>query len=269
MSSEFEFPGLAIIGGSGFEVLPGFGETMRKSVVTPYGATSSELVIGNLGGTPLVFLSRHGETHSIPPHRVNYRANIHGLKMLGVNRIISFAAVGGIGQRYTTDSIVVPDQLIDYTWGRQHTFYDGEDPVSDNSVLDHIEFASPFDTPLRDNVISAANSAAIEITDTGTYAVSQGPRLETAAEIDRMEKDGADIVGMTVMPEAALAREAGIAYATIAMVVNAAAGRGNTAITMQQINSSLEVTTRLAMKILEVYCSLSEGQTLTITPNRG
>ncbi len=275
LTSQLPKPDIAVIGGTGFESLPNFVETGRFDIVTPYGLPSSQAVKGALGKTPIIFLARHGLGHTIAPHRVNYRANMHVLKSCGAKRIIAFAAVGGIGAGCKPGCIVIPDQIIDYTWGREHTYYDGNGSSESNeitaghSVLDHIEFASPFHSQLRDQVIAAANLAGVAVIDRGTYAITQGPRLETAAEIDRMEKDGADIVGMTGMPEAALARELSIPYATIAMVVNEAAGRGKRAISMEEIKSSLAGTTRLGMKILEAYCGSSMGQTPTMAPNLG
>ena len=241
---------LAVIGGTGFEKMPDFVETHRNPVSTPYGDPSSPLIYGKLFNKPIVFLSRHGEKHKIAPHCINYRANIYALKEAGIQHVIGLAAVGGIAQSMIPTSVVIPDQIIDYTWGRAHSYYDGivsaELVASD---LEHIDFTSPYDQTLREQILQAALSGNIDIFNTGVYGVTQGPRLESAAEIDRMENDGVDIVGMTAMPETALARELGMAYATIALVVNQAAGRSDTEITMPLIYQNLE---RASIKALEI-----------------
>ena len=234
----------AIIGGTGFRQLAGFAVERTERITTPYGDPSAALVFGRLRERSLVFLSRHGAAHIIPPHRINYRANIHALKQIGIKRIIALAAVGGISPGINEESIVVPHQIIDYTWGRAHTFFeDGSEGI------ESIEFSKPYSETVRKTIIAAAQSAGVEIIDRGVYAVTQGPRLETAAEIDRLERDGADVVGMTAMPEAALAKELGIDYATLAMVVNPAAGRGED-ISMAMIAKHLKVCSVRVVKII-------------------
>jgi 5'-deoxy-5'-methylthioadenosine phosphorylase len=212
---------LAIIGGSGLTQLSGLGNSRSEVIRTPYGDPSASLVIGTLKGVEVFFLARHGARHTIAPHEINYRANIWALKAMGASRILSIATVGGIGAKCSPGSLVIPHQIIDYTWGRMQTFFDNGEPVT------HIDFTEPYSEEMRAAILAGANAAGETVLPRGVYAVTQGPRLETAAEIDRMERDGADLVGMTAMPEAALSRELGIAYAAIAVVVNFAAGRGD------------------------------------------
>ena len=239
----------AIIGGTGFAELAGFEIERRETASTPYGDPSAALVFGQMAGRALVFLPRHGSGPTIAPHRINYRANIRALKDAGVKRIIALAAVGGISNPLKPETIVVPDQIIDYTWGRAHTFFD--DPANGApGALQHIEFSKPYDEGVRGKILAAAQKAGVEAVNGAVYAVTQGPRLETAAEINRLERDGANLVGMTAMPEAALARELGIAYAAIAMVVNPAAGRG-AEISMEMIAGHLENSVRKVVQIIE------------------
>lgn len=212
---------LGIIGGTGLTKLTNLEITRRQVVRTPYGEPSGALTFGRLCGAEVVFLARHGYGHTIPPHEVNYRANLWALKEFGVDRIVSVATVGGINPELVAGSLVAPHQLIDYTWGRAQTFViSGEKPVT------HLDFTEPYCQPMREDILRAAAQKQIAIRDGGVYAVAQGPRLETAAEINRFERDGADMVGMTGMPEAYLARELDICYAAIGVVVNDAAGRG-------------------------------------------
>jgi 5'-deoxy-5'-methylthioadenosine phosphorylase len=228
---------LAIIGGSGLTRLSTLAVARREVVRTPYGEPSSALVFGQVGGRDVVFLARHGHGHTIPPHRVNYRANLWALKKSGVESVLGVASVGGIAGEYAVGDLVLPHQLIDYTSGREHTFFDG----GDREVV-HVDFTHPYTAPLRERCLAAAHSADIAVHDGGVYAAVCGPRLETAAEIDRLARDGATMVGMTGMPETVLARELGVAYATIAVVVNHAAGRGDSAlaISMESIVGVLE-----------------------------
>ncbi len=213
---------LGVIGGSGLDRIKGFEVTKKQRVPTPYGEPSDLLIYGLLGGRELMFLPRHGADHSIAPHHINYRANIWALQAQGVCTIVAVAAVGGITDALLPGTLVVPDQIIDYTHGREATYFDGL-----SKSLAHIDFTQPFSTTLRKRLLRAGKAANEILCDGGTYGATQGPRLETAAEINRMERDGAHIVGMTGMPEAALARELGLNYAMIAVVVNAAAGRGS------------------------------------------
>ncbi len=212
---------LGIIGGTGLTKLTNLEITHRQVVRTPYGEPSGALTFGRLCGAEVVFLARHGYGHTIPPHEVNYRANLWALKEFGVDRIVSVATVGGINPELAAGSLVAPHQLIDYTWGRIQTFViSGEKPVT------HLDFTEPYCSAMRADILRAASRKQVAIRDGGVYAVAQGPRLETAAEINRFERDGCDMVGMTGMPEAYLARELEICYAAIGVVVNDAAGRG-------------------------------------------
>ena len=223
---------LAIIGGTGaldlFEVLHESHPGSR------YGPSSAPVSRIRIGGDEAWFLPRHGRPHAIPPHAINYRANIDALRQLGVERVVAIHAVGGIDPNLNAGSMVVPDQLIDYTWGRSHT-YSG----SAEDSLEHIEFSEPFSGSIRRALLSAAQSAGIEVHDGGCYAVTQGPRLETAAEIARLAADGCTLVGMTAMPEAALAREAGMDYASLSVVANPAAGVSSEVISLEEIHRVL------------------------------
>lgn len=212
---------LAIIGGSSLTQLPALQAPRRVAVDTPYGAPSAPLVIGRLADREVLFLARHGEPHHLPPHRINYRANLRALQDQGATHVIAVATVGGIAGEFEPGNIALPDQILDYTWGRAATFFD--------DTATHIDFTQPYDRALRLRLLRAAQRAGVALHDGGVYAVTQGPRLETAAEIRRLQRDGADLVGMTGMPEAALARELGLPYATLALVVNAAAGTGASA----------------------------------------
>jgi 5'-deoxy-5'-methylthioadenosine phosphorylase len=214
---------LAIIGGSGLTQLANLEVTHRQVVRTPYGEASGALTFGRLKGREVVFLARHGYGHTILPHKVNYRANIWALHAQQARHVVAVASVGGIRADLAPGTLAVPSQIIDYTHGREFTFFDATD-----RGIAHVDFTEPYHEPLRRRLLTAAELAGEKITAGGTYA-TQGPRLETAAEIDRLERDGADMVGMTGMPEAALAREIGLPYAAIAVVVNHAAGRGNSA----------------------------------------
>ncbi|MEX2523931.1 MAG: S-methyl-5'-thioinosine phosphorylase [Gammaproteobacteria bacterium] len=224
---------LAIIGGTGLTRLEELDPGRREGTITPFGELSAPLTFGRYAGMEIVFLPRHGDGHVIPPHRINYRANIRALKDCGVERILAVNAVGGITGEMTPCRIVIPDQIIDYTWGRKHSFFE------DGPEVSHIDFTRPYAGPLRETLLKAAREAGVDVVDRATYGATQGPRLETAAEIDRMERDGCDIVGMTGMPEAALAREVDLDYACIAVVVNWAAGKTEKEITMDEIKKNL------------------------------
>ncbi|MFU8790364.1 MAG: S-methyl-5'-thioinosine phosphorylase [Methylobacter sp.] len=223
---------LAIIGGTGLTQLSDLTITKRERLDTPYGSPSAEFVTGELNGNQIIFLARHGNPHTIAPHKINYRANIWGLKQLGVKQIIAVAAVGGITSDMAPAHIAIPDQIIDYSYGRLHTFFEDE-------AVQHIDFTYPYNQNLRAKLISAAAKANIKISPLGTYGCTQGPRLETTAEIQRMERDGCDLVGMTGMPEAALAKELGMDYAAISVVANWAAGKSDGEITMEEIERHL------------------------------
>jgi 5'-methylthioinosine phosphorylase len=244
---------LAIIGGSGLTRLACLEVARLEVVRTPYGEPSGALSYGRIGDQHVVFLARHGHGHTIPPHRVNYRANIWALvKGAGATGIISVSSVGGIRADLGPGALVVPHQIIDYTWGRPATFFDGgEAPVA------HVDFTEPYDRVLRERLLCAGEAANIPLGDQAVYAATQGPRLESAAEINRLERDGADIVGMTGMPEAALARELETPYAAICAVANWAAGRGDsaTAIHLDRIEAILQEALEKARRVVEHLCA--------------
>ncbi|MBI2309180.1 MAG: S-methyl-5'-thioinosine phosphorylase [Rhodocyclales bacterium] len=213
---------LGIIGGSGLTQLANLDVSHREVVRTPYGEPSGAVTFGQLCGQPAMFLARHGYGHTIPPHEVNYRANIWALWNRGATGIVSIASVGGIRADLLPGDIVIPHQIIDYTWGRKSTYHEGP-----GCTVTHVDFTEPYDRPLRRAILLAASDVGIPFHAGAVYAATQGPRLETAAEIDRLERDGADVVGMTGMPEAVLARELGVPYAAINVVANYAAGRAD------------------------------------------
>jgi len=242
---------LAIIGGSGLTQLSSLEVGRRKVVRTPYGDPSGALTFGRIGRCDVVFLARHGYGHTIVPHEVNYRANVWALRQEGVDSIISVASVGGIRNDIWPGTLVLPHQIIDYTWGRASTFFEGP-----GQPVNHIDFTEPYSRALRERILNAAGAIGERIMDSGVYAATQGPRLETAAEITRLERDGADLVGMTGMPEAALARELGLEYAAITVVANYAAGRGDSerAIALDKIQMILDEALGRVRKIIEKLC---------------
>ncbi len=211
---------VAVIGGTGMNQWPGLQIESRECIDTPYGAPSAPLLHGRVDGTPALFLARHGEGHKLPPHAINYRANLWALKQAGVTAVVAIAAVGAIADWFAPGEVALPEDLIDYTWGREHTYADGRE----GSALTHVAFTQPYDPALRQALHAAARSASVPVAGAGVMAVTQGPRLESAAEVRRLQRDGADMVGMTGMPEAALAAELGLAYACLAVSVNWGAG---------------------------------------------
>lgn len=224
---------VAVIGGTGLDRLPGLSVERRERVETPFGVPAGELLHGRLDDVAVCFLPRHGEAHRLPPHRINYRANLWALHAAGVRSVIAVAAVGGICPDLPPGGLAVPHDLIDYSWGRPHTFSDDE-----GAPLQHVEFSPPYAERVRQALLASAGEAGVRVSDRAIYGVTQGPRLETAAEIARMARDGCDVVGMTGMPEAGLARELGLDYACLAVVVNWAAGVSDEAI-HGQIEASL------------------------------
>jgi 5'-methylthioadenosine phosphorylase/5'-methylthioinosine phosphorylase len=242
---------LAIIGGSGLSQLKELTIIKREQLNTPYGAPSAEFITGEFNHKKVIFLARHGNPHTLAPHKINYRANIWGLKQLGVDRIIAVAAVGGISTTMAPEHIVIPDQIIDYSHDRLHSFFDDK-----NHPVTHIDFTYPYHPSLRKTLITAATHAQISISPIGTYGCTQGPRLETSAEIKRMQQDGCDLVGMTGMPEAALAKELGIDYAAIAVVANWAAGKGEGEISMADLEQHLQMGMIKAIKLLNAFIAL-------------
>jgi 5'-methylthioadenosine phosphorylase len=238
----------AIIGGSGLAKLSALDRPRRMVMRTPYGEPSGALTFGHLAGQEVVFLARHGYGHTIAPHDINYRANVWVLKDLKVEGVIAVATVGGIRDDLGPGTLVVPHQIIDYTHSRKATFFEGPDvPVT------HVDFTHPYSESLRKRLLQAASACGEPLADGAVYACTQGPRLETAAEIERIARDGGEIVGMTGMPEAALAREAALDYATLGVVVNHAAGRGASKdqIKIDQLEAVMRETVVRAVRILE------------------
>jgi len=237
---------LALIGGTGLYQFPGLENSKKLVVETPWGQPSGAVVVGEVGGKKVGFLARHGESHSVPPHRVNYRANLWALQHLGAQRVIGVNAVGGIREDMGPRVLVIPDQIIDYTHGRFTSYCD-----ADGAEVKHIDFSEPYDSGLRAALKRAAAEAAVPVVDGGCYGATQGPRLETRAEIARLRRDGCDLVGMTGMPEAALARELGLAYACLALVANWGAGCGDEAeISLDEIFANLAAVTALVPPVI-------------------
>lgn len=234
---------LAILGGTGVDQLDGLTVSAVERVETPFGAVSADIETGQFCGHEVVFLQRHGKPRSLPPHRINYRANLWALKHRGVTHVVALNAVGGIHASLRPGMLVLPDQIIDYTWGRSHTFDEGGD-----TAPMHIDFTEPYSPELRQALLIA--SAGEGVVDGAVMAVTQGPRLESAAEVRRLRGDGCDVVGMTGMPEAALAREAGLAYASLCMVVNTAAGLGDAPITLDSIRQHLRVSSAASARVI-------------------
>ncbi|MBB3046484.1 5'-methylthioinosine phosphorylase [Litorivivens lipolytica] len=241
---------IAIIGGTGLCDWQGAEHISSEPIETPYGEASAPLRRMRYQGSEFVFLPRHGDGHKFPPHKINYRANIWGLKSLGISQVIAVNAVGGIHPDCGTGALVVPDQIIDYSYGREHTFYDGSD-----GRLDHVDLGEPYSMALRRRILAAGQSEGVALVDGGVYACTQGPRLETAAEIQRLKRDGADLVGMTAMPEAGLAREAGLDYASLCLVVNPAAGLSSEPITMDDIQKVIDSGMQTVKQVLATAVS--------------
>ena len=237
---------IAIIGGTGLTTLKGLEITGREIVQTPYGEPSGPLLSGLLSGKNIYFLPRHGGGHTIPPHKINYRANIWALKNAGVKQVVAINAVGGIREDMQPGTVIIPDQIVDYTWSRTSSFFE-----EGLKQVVHIDFTHPFCESLRKNIIDSADTNAINVIKEGTYAATQGPRLETAAEIVRLERDGCHLVGMTCMPEAALARELELCYASISVVANLAAGKGTEELTMDVIEENLNDGMKKVRQLLE------------------
>jgi 5'-methylthioadenosine phosphorylase len=242
---------LAIIGGSGLTQLANLEVGRRKVARTPYGDPSGPVTFGRIGSKEVLFLARHGYGHTIAPHEVNYRANLWALKQAGADSVVSVASVGGIRNDIWPGAIVLPHQVIDYTWGRASTYFEGP-----GTPVNHIDFTEPYSRELRARLLKAAAACGERVTDGGVYAATQGPRLESAAEINRLERDGAEIVGMTGMPEAALAREISLQYAAIAVVANYAAGRGDSerAVPLDKIEAVLDEAMGRVRRIIEKLC---------------
>jgi 5'-methylthioinosine phosphorylase len=247
---------LGIIGGTGLTQLANLQITRRQLIRTPYGEPSGPLTFGEISGHTVVFLPRHGSGHTIAPHNVNYRANIWALHSEGVRHIVAVATVGGIHPDLAPGTIALPDQLIDYTQGRKSCFQENE-----NEQVRHIDFTEPYCPNMRGLCRQAAMLVGESLVEGGVYAAVQGPRLETAAEINRLERDGATMVGMTGMPEAALARELKLAYAALAVVVNPAAGRGSSArsVSFDDIGRVVEETMARVRRIVAALVERHAG----------
>ena len=236
---------LAIIGGTGLTQLAGLTISNAHDIQTPFGAPSAPVLEGELDGMRVLFIARHGHPHRIPPHLVNYRANLWALQNLYATDVIAVNAVGGITKNMKPGTLVLPKQIIDYTYGREGTIFDGEfAPVS------NVDFSYPYTEELRDLLIKSSGKVGEKVLNGGVYGVTQGPRLETAAEIFRMESDGCDIVGMTGMPEASLAREFKLNYASLSLIVNPASGKGRGAITIREIDENLAAGMQKVRRIL-------------------
>lgn len=239
---------LAIIGGTGLTQLNGLSIYQAHDLQTPFGQPSAPVLEGEINGLRILFIARHGHPHRIPPHAVNYRANLWALQNFYATDVVAINAVGGITKNMRPGAIVAPKQLIDYTFGREQSVFDGEfSPVS------HVDFTHPYTEPLRQQLMRSAQKVSEKIIDGGVYGVTQGPRLETAAEIFRMENDGCDIVGMTGMPEASIARELKLDYASLSLVVNPAAGKGVGAITIREIEENLSQGMDRVRRILSQF----------------
>ena len=250
---------IAVIGGSAMPCLQGFAELEVHQLSTPFGEPSDNIIRGSYQDLEILFLDRHGRARATPPHKINYRANIWALKELGIARILSVSIVGGIRSDMTPGHFVFPDQLIDYTYGRPSSFYE-----DDFDFSKHIDFTHPYCPQLHRQLVVAAESLNLSFTDDATYGVTQGPRFETVAEINRMERDGCDIVGMTAMPEAVLAREKGMSYASIGIVGTKAAGRSDGLhVDIKQIQGvigqSMEHMHQLLARVL-TNCAENEGR---------
>jgi 5'-methylthioinosine phosphorylase len=230
---------LGVIGGSGVYALEALEDPTRESVSSRYGDPSSPLTTGSLAGSRVAFIARHGEDHGVAPHLVNYRANVDALRQAGVTRVLAVCTVGSLDPDLGPGMFAVPDQIIDYTWGRAQTFHEPGDPVP------HVDFTWPYSPEWRSVVVEAvaevlgdatsSSASSTGFADRATYAAVQGPRFESAAEIRRFQNDGCTIIGMTGMPEAALAREAGLEYAAICPVANLAAGLSPDELTADEV----------------------------------
>jgi 5'-methylthioadenosine phosphorylase len=242
-------PILGVVGGSGLYDIPDLEIRDSVKVTTPYGEPSDVYRTGRLAGRDAVFLPRHGAMHRIQPHKVNYRANLWGLRELGVEKIISICASGGISPQMKPGMITLPDQIIDMTNGRASTFYDGDEVV-------HVDFSDPFCPDMRRYIIAAATDAGVSLTGAGIYICTNGPRLETAAEIRTYAKWGADMVGMTLMPEAVLARELEMCFTCVAVITNFAAGITEKKLTTKEVMETMQSSAESVRMLLKALFSL-------------
>ncbi len=247
----------AIIGGTHTISLSVLERVRTELLDTPYGQPSGAISIGSIGGREFAFLPRHGNPHMLPPHKINYRANLWALRKVGATSVVAICTSGGLADRFGPGTIVCPDQLIDYTSGREHTFSDG---LSDEAVV-HVDFTIPYTASLRQDLLSAAQAAKVPVYDGGCYACFNGPRLETAAEIRALARDGCDLVGQTMMPEAGLARELGLDYAALCPIVNHAAGLGDSrhGIVRADVKLTREATMERVMHVLLAFARQERG----------
>jgi 5'-methylthioinosine phosphorylase len=239
---------LGIVGGTALEELA-LEQRQSLAVATPWGDPSGPLHCGRLAGAEVCYLNRHGDDHLIPPHGINYRANVWALHQQKVDCVIAVSAVGGITAEMVPGALVIPHQIIDYSWGRQHSYSEGG-----GTELRHVDFTQPYDDDVRVRLSAASSDCGVSVVDHGVYGVTQGPRLETAAEVARMARDGCDLVGMTGMPEAGLARELAIPYACLALVVNPAAGKCRREITMADISAVMAQALPEVISVLVAFC---------------
>jgi len=252
---------VAVIGGSGFHRWERLEQSGIRRVTTPYADEPVRIVEASLAGHDIAFLARHGDGHSLPPHRINYRANLWALKQIEASAVVAIATVGGISPVAAPGALMIPEQILDYTWGRPQTFFDGDD-----GVVGHVDMTEPYCEALRGHLIAAAERGKLDIVRGGIYAATEGPRFETAAEIRRLERDGADVVGMTGMPEAALAKELRLAYAAIAIVVNPAAGKAAGGISMEQVKQWQKTGREQAETLLVNAVPAIRGETFDVPP---
>jgi 5'-methylthioinosine phosphorylase len=247
----------AVIGGTHMTSWAGLEPLRVEQFDTPYGSASAPIAIGRLAGREFAFLPRHGDPHRLAPHKINYRANLWALRELGVHTVLAIGTTGGIAPGLGAGSIVCPDQVVDYTWGREHTFSD----ASTDAPVVHVDFTHPFTEAVRAELLGAALECRVPLVDHGCYGCCNGPRLESAAEIRRLAQDGCDLVGQTLMPEAGLAREAGLAYAALCPVVNPAAGLGESrqGIVREKLKATREAATEQVRQIVLCFAQRLGG----------
>ena len=243
----------AVIGGTGLTRMPGVRLMREHSLMTDLGKASSAISECDCDGQSVLFLARHGDPHRIAPHRINYRANLLALQAAGATQILAINAVGGIDPDLKPGQLVLPDQIIDYTHTRESSFFDGE-----YRPLDHLDMSLPYHPALRDQIAMAVQACDEGLVKQAVYGATQGPRLETPAEITRMAQDGCTIVGMTGMPEAALAAELSLPYACLALVVNPAAGVQSEPISLAQMQAVIDERMQVVMQIIRHWVAATD-----------
>lgn len=240
---------VALVGGTGLTELDDYAETIEME--TPYGLPSAPLRVVETSPVRVIFLPRHGNPHRFPPHRVNYRANMWALREAGADHVLAVYAVGGIHEPYRPAALALPDQLIDYSWGREHTYSD-----SDSAPLVHVDFTNPYEGPMRQTLLQAAQKSSLDIVDGGCIGVFQGPRLESSAEVEKARRDGCDMAGMTALPETGLARELGLDYAGLAVISNWGAGVKNERLSEADIAETLQEPMARVRKLLKTVIEI-------------